>query len=127
MCEEILAIYLGLTTFVEELSERKVVLFSDNKGVSLTHRVASKARSFLCAGAEHATSRGSARAFDHNQVIHEVWSLCFQYRIDLWIDRVASKFNISDSPSRGEHEIMNDLGAVWRPPIWSDLSIPSCV
>ncbi len=77
------------------------------------------------AGAEHSTARGSARAFDHNQIIHEVWSVCFEHRIDLWIDRVASKYNISDSPSRGEHAIMEDLGAEWKPPVWGSIWIPS--
>jgi len=77
------------------------------------------------AGAEHATARGSARAFDHNQIIHEVWSLCFARRVDLWIERVPSKYNISDSPSRGEHEILGDLGATWVVPIWGALLVPS--
>ena len=79
----------------------------------------------LCvSGAEDATSRGSARAWDHNQIIHEVWSICFEHKIDLWIERVASKYNIADSPSRGEHKIMAELGAEWHEPIWGALLMP---
>ena len=74
-------------------------------------------------GAEHSTAKGSAKAFDHNKIIHEIWTLCFEKKIDLWIERVASEFNISDSPSRGEHDIMSELEACWKAPIWSELEI----
>ena len=79
-------------------------------------------------GAEHSTARGAARAFDHNQIIHEIWSLCFGKQINLWIERVPSKDNISDSPSRGEHDILWDIGAgvvQWRAPVWGKLEILS--
>ena len=58
-------------------------------------------------------------------MIHEVWSLCFVDKIDLWVDRVASKFNLSDSPSRGEHEVMAALEAEWKEPVWGKLQLPS--
>ena len=54
MSLEIVAILLAVATFAELLNGRRVVLYSDN------------------AGAENSTIRGSAKAFDHNHMIHEV-------------------------------------------------------
>ena len=68
------------------------------------------------------TVSGNVIAFD---ILREVWSVCFKHRIDLWIERVASKFNISDSPSRGEHLILEELGATWKAPVWGELQVPS--
>ena len=48
MTFEILAIFGALNTFQDVLTNRKVAIYSDNKG------------------AEHSTIRGSAKAFDHN-------------------------------------------------------------
>ena len=40
--------------------------------------------------------------------MHKIWTLVFKRHIHLWIERVPSKDNISDSPSRSEYEIMED-------------------
>jgi hypothetical protein len=77
----------------------------------------------LLSGAEHTTARGSAKAFDHNQIIHEVWTMVFQEGIHLWVERVPSKYNISDSPSRFEHQIMYDIGAQWCRPVLDSVRI----
>ena len=97
---EIIAILLSVATFAVALKGRRVVLYSDNTG------------------AEHATDKGSANAADHNKMVHEVWTLAFRccpfwcfvrfvpccvtirYNMHLWIERVPSKQNISDLPSR---------------------------
>ena len=102
---EIIGILMALATFAGSLQGRKVILYSDNKG------------------AEHTTARGSARAFDHNQLVHEIWTLVFQLGIHLWIERVPSKFNISDSPSRFEYQIMHDIGAQWCQPVLDPVRI----
>ena len=52
---EILSIAIGLSTFATELSGRKVVVWSDNTG------------------AEAASRKGSAKAWDHCRLIHEIW------------------------------------------------------
>ena len=64
----------------------------------------------IATGAEGSMVRGSARAFDHNQLIHEIWSLALKSAISIWIERVPSKYNVADSPSRHEWEILDDLG-----------------
>ena len=98
MTLEILAISVGLSTFADELRGRKVLVFSDNTG------------------AEAASKRGSAKCLDHCRLIHEIWSHCWANSIHIWIERVASKDNISDLPSREEYRLLEELGGVWRPP-----------
>ena len=90
---EILAIAVGLSTFADALRGRKVRIFSDN------------------AVAEGALRRGAARACDHNGLIHVAWTLALAERIHIWVDRVPSKLNISDLPSREEYRLLERLGA----------------
>jgi len=63
--QEILAIMVALSTFASELSGRKVILYSDN------------------VGAEKSTAKGSANAFDHNRLVHEIWTLALLHRQSL--------------------------------------------
>ena len=91
---------LGLATFRDMLRGRSLVLYSDN------------------CGAEHSTSRGSARSADHNHIVHEVWSMVLRDGLFFWLERVASEDNISDSPSRGDHALLADIGAQWHRPCW---------
>ena len=61
--QEIIAILLSVATFANALHGRRVVLYSDNTG------------------AEHATDKGSAKAADHNKMVHEVWTLALRSRV----------------------------------------------
>ena len=105
LVQEIIAIMVALSTFSHVLQGEKVVLYSDNKG------------------AEAITSKGSARAFDHNALVHEIWSHAFLNSIHLWIERVPSKFNISDSPSRFRYKILENLRARWCKPVMAALHL----
>jgi hypothetical protein len=98
MTLEILAISVGLSTFADELRGRKVIVFSDNTG------------------AEAASRKGSAKSWDHCGLIHEIWSHCWVNSIYIWIERVASKDDISDLPWREEYALVYEMGGVWRPP-----------
>jgi len=98
MTLEILAIAVGRSTFADELRGRKVLVFSDNTG------------------AEAASRRGSTKCSDHCRLIHEIWSHCWANSIHIWIERVPSKDNISDLPSREEYRLVEELGGVWRSP-----------
>ena len=73
---EMLSISLGLATFAWELFDRKVIVYSDNKGAEACMAiVAVGLRVFgpaVCCQA--ATRKGSAREWDHCEVIHEVWT-----------------------------------------------------
>ena len=79
---EILAISVGLSTFQDLLRRRKVVVWTDNQG------------------AEGASRNGSAKSWDHCRLVHEIWLHALQNRTHVWIERVPSHDNISDSPSR---------------------------
>ena len=93
---EILAISVGLSTFQELLSGRKVVVWTDNKG------------------AEGAARGGRAKAWDHCRLIHEMWLHALQNGTHVWIERVPSHDNISDSPSRYVRMVVGgwDVGVV---------------
>ena len=103
MTLEILAIIVALSTFDEMLRSRKVIVYSDN------------------VGAEHATEKGSCKAADHNLLVHEIWTHALRSRIHLWLERVPSAENISDSPSRFEYEMLEELGATWVRPSIAEL------
>ena len=86
------------------LRGRNVHIFSDNTS------------------AEHNTSKGRAKSFDHTMMIHSIWcayafhmstyaisiyltswfdrSLALEESMGLYVSRVASKENIADDPSR---------------------------
>ena len=93
LVQEIIAILLALATFSDAVASRKVILYSDN------------------VGAEKATSRGSAKAWDHNHLVHQIWSLAYRHSIRLWVERVPSKYNLADCPSRGSTKILELLSA----------------
>ena len=99
MALEAIAISLGLSTFVPELHNRKVLVFSDNTG------------------AEACTRKGSANSHDHCQIVHQIWSIAFLNRTHLWMERVGTEYNISDLPSRGSYKLLRELKAKWRAPV----------
>ena len=95
---EIMAALMALSTFAPLIFDRSVVLFSDNKG------------------AEGSVRRGSARVWDQCKMVHEIWTLAFQLKLHLWIERVPSEQNLADLPSRCEYGIVQALGAHWMRP-----------
>ena len=112
---ELLSIALGLSTFSEQFKGRKVHIFSDNKG------------------AESATAKGSARAFDHTCIVNCLWLKAAQLGIEMVIDRVPTKENIADLPSRGSYHLLKKIGAVavkakmdtafYKPTAWEALTL----
>ena len=112
---ELLAIALGLSTFLSEVADRKVRIWCDN------------------VGGEQATRKGAAKQFDHNCIVHCLWLFAARFKIALQIERVPSEYNIADLPSREEHETLRALGAewvrpvlqdaFWRPQAWESLSL----
>ena len=100
---EILAISIGLSTFQSELKGRKVVVWSDNKG------------------AEGASRKGRAKAWDHCRLVHDIWAHALHNNTRLWVERVPSHDNLSDSPTRGAYEIAESLRrcshGVWKSPV----------
>ena len=99
---ELLAISLGMCSFETWLQGRKIIVHCDNKG------------------SEASIRRGSARSWDHAQLVHAQWLHAARYQMSLFIKRVNSKDNIGDLPSRGDFNLMHALGAEWvQPKLWS--------
>ena len=116
---EIWAIALGLPSFQQQIMGKTVFLYSDNTGMSPRHVVGfptSVRYCFVLTGAELGTVKGSAKAFDHNALIHNVWMQALVQRFELWVYRVPTDDNLSDLPSRGEYALLHEMGAVWQEP-----------
>jgi len=115
MAQELLAVVLGLHTFLPLLQGRLVRIWEDNKGV------------------EGALRKGSAIANDHNLIVHSVWLLAARMGMALWIERVPSHDNIADDPSRENYDLLKALGAVywepvvprevWEPDAWESVAL----
>ena len=108
MSLELLALVVGLSTFTEELKGRKVVLWSDNSG------------------AESASRKGSASAWDQNLLVHSLWTHAFVNKMALWVERVASADNIADLPSRESYALLHEFdGISWYEPKVAQLYLES--
>ena len=51
-------------------------------------------------GGECALKAGAARCEDHNMIVHAIWAFAAKYKLPIWFDRVPSKDNLADEPSR---------------------------
>eukprot|EP00973_Karenia_brevis_P036713 5058825-Karenia_brevis.AAC.1 len=79
---ELLAISLGFSTFGHLLKGSKVMVHCDNNGAQFSER------------------RGSAKAWDHAQLVHQQWLHAACLGMSLHIVRVATTDNVADLPSR---------------------------
>ena len=79
---ELLAISLGLSSFDHLLRKRRVVVHSDNTG------------------SEAASKKGTAKYWDHAQLVHAQWLHAAMSGVDMHVIRVATDDNIADLPSR---------------------------
>ena len=112
---ELLAIALGVSTFAKQLAGGTVVVFSDNTG------------------AERATARGSAAAWDYSAVVHCLWRFAAEHGFGMWLERVGTKDNIADLPSREDYGLLRAIGArrvearldvsFIRPVAWESLAL----
>ena len=68
-----------------------------------------------------ATRKGTAKSWDHCQIVHGIWAQAAANHTHIWIERVGSEYNISDLPSRERYGLLKELGAVWRAPVITEL------
>lgn len=52
------------------------------------------------AGAQHTIEKGRARPFDHKALIHAIWLHVLKRNIGIFVQRVPSKENFSNDPTR---------------------------
>ena len=115
MGQELLAIVVSLCSFLPYLSGKVVRVWTDNTG------------------GEGALRKGGAHSRDHNLMVHAVWLFAARHCVGLRIERVCSRENIADEPSREEYSGMSSLEASWVAPIlrlvflqpknWADIAL----
>ena len=76
------AVVPGISSFADLIRGRNVVIWSDNTG------------------AEAVTRSGAARTFDHCCLVHALWKRFAELQLGIWVERVPTKVNIADDPSR---------------------------
>ena len=97
---ELCAIALALCTFDQLCRDQKVRLWSDFRR------------------SDNATRKGSAREWDHNQVVHSIWVKAVSIRCRIRINRDPTKDNIADLPSREEYRLLHAMETVSMSPNW---------
>ena len=90
---ELLALALALSSFGPLLKDRRFFLWSDNTG------------------AQHAAESGRAKSFDHSCLARCLWSKIATLNADVSVQRVPTKENIADLPSREDYHLLEILGA----------------
>ena len=99
MAWELVSIVLGLHTFASHLRGRSVRVWTDNTA------------------GEGALHKGGCKAADMNLLVHHIWMWAFKEKTALWIDRVPTKDNVADGPSRGWYKALRALYGKWVDPI----------
>ena len=51
-------------------------------------------------GWERLCVKGAARTYDHSLIVHALWKRFVELGLNVWIERVPTKDNIADNPSR---------------------------
>ena len=102
MALELHAIVLGVCTFREKLKGKNVRIWCDN------------------AGGENVLRAGTARSEDHNLIVHGIWLHALRCNYGICVERVCSKQNIADLPSRGTFEVLEAMGSTTTAPCIDD-------
>ena len=87
MAYDMLAIVMGIETFSDHCKDSVVKIWTDNKG------------------GEHAMRKQSSKAVDHNKLAHLTWLKGAAINAGLWFERVPTKGNIADGPTRPDGAI----------------------
>ena len=103
---ELLATVLALSTWSRTLQERHVILFVDNDS------------------AASGLVKGYSPQLDSGAIIGQFWLSVAEQKLSVYIDRVESKSNPSDGPSRLDYTLMHEWGASWTTPNFDLLVSP---
>eukprot|EP00435_Cladocopium_sp_Y103_P007550 s1582_g2.t1 len=90
---ELLACPVALSTWSQELTNTRLLHFIDNDSAAAT------------------LVKGYSQKSDSVEITDEYWQLAARHCIDAYIDRVESKSNVSDGPSRLDFSSLELLGA----------------
>ena len=95
---ELLAAPFAFATWEHRLQKRPVLLWIDND---------SAASSLV---------KGYSPQLDSAPIVGDFWLMISQLQSSVYIDRVESKSNLADGPSRNSFELLRILRANWTPP-----------
>ena len=104
---ELLAAVLALDTWQRRLAEASVLLFIDNDSAAAN------------------LVKGYSAKSDSAAIVGQFWLLAAHLQLSVYIDRVESKSNPSDGPSRLDFQFMHEMGASWTDPSTGQLDRPS--
>ena len=62
--------------------------------------------------------RGHHRRSDLNLLVGTIWRELGRLQVHAHFERVTSKSNIADGPSRGDRKLLKDLEAEWLEASW---------
>ena len=99
---EILATIVFLDTFPEAVRNRSIVLWEDNTAT------------------QHNCLRANPRAPLSSLLVTKFWERCKKYNVRVWLDRVDTKSNPGDNPSRFEYTLMEELKCTRREAVFAD-------
>lgn len=100
---EALGALTAITTFPEAFRGREVIHFIDNTGAMFN------------------LANGYSGQTDMAMITHIFNAACAALGADVWFEWVPSAANIADLPSRGEFELLQELGSVEGEVVWPDL------
>ena len=103
---ELLAAPFALATWASRFQNRSVLMFIDNNSAAAN------------------LVKGYSPQSDSATIVGEFWLEAAQVRTSLYIDRVESKSNIADGPSRLDYHLVKFLGGSWQQPDTGKLGSP---
>ena len=95
---ELLATVLPLSTWPELVRNKHILLFVDNDS------------------AASGLVKGYSPQLDSGAIIGQFWLSAADCKISVYVDRVESKSNPADGPSRLDFSLMHEWGAHWTTP-----------
>ena len=95
---ELLAAPVAFTTWQDRLTNRSILLWVDNDG------------------AASSLVKGYSPKGDSAEIVGEFWILVASMKSHVYIDRVESKSNIADGPSRDDYSLLRALHGTWCSP-----------
>ena len=92
--QELLAVYLLIESYPEELFNCNLTVFIDNASVM------------------HSVTRGRARAAEQNITIAHLWLRFAEFHVNLQCWQIESLANLADGPTRHFFDSLDILGAI---------------
>ena len=64
---------------------------------------------------------GTAKEFDQNSIVHAIWKRLAELNVEMWVERVPTKENLADEPSRERYALLEYMGARSIEPVLDDV------